>query len=209
MPKITVRDWNNKELRKVELDEAVFGYPLKQHLVYEAVCAYRATGRAGTHKVKNRVEISGGGRKPWRQKGTGRARAGDNRSPLWRHGGTVHGPTPRKYNWTLPKRMRRNALKSALSEKLREGKLICLESLELGSHRTAELEKALRGKLGIESKTLLLPLEKEKNLELAARNNPRLDVTRALGLNIVELLAHDTIIISEPALTRLAEVLAR
>ena len=107
MPDITVRNWNNKELRTLELDEAVFGYPMKPHLVYEAVCAHRAGGRGGHHKVKNRVEVSGGTRKVWRQKGTGRARVGENRSPLWRHGGTVHGPSPRSYAWAMPKRMRR------------------------------------------------------------------------------------------------------
>ena len=92
MPEISVRNWKNKEVRKVDLAAEIFDYPLKQHLVYEAVCAYQAAGRRGTHKTKNRVDVSGGTCKPWRQKGTGRARVGDNRSPLWRHGGTVHGP---------------------------------------------------------------------------------------------------------------------
>jgi large subunit ribosomal protein L4 len=209
MPEITVRDWKNKTLRKLELDAAVFDYPMKQHLVYEAVCAYRDGGRRGTHKTKNRTEISGGTRKLWRQKGTGRARVGDNRSPLWRHGGTTHGPSPRSYAWGMPKRMRRNALKCAISEKLREGKLVCVESLEIASHRTVELEKSLSSGLGIQSKTLLLSLDTEKNLELAARNNPRLSVSRALGVGIVDLLAYDMVVISEAALTKLGEVLAR
>ena len=209
MPEITVRDWKNKTLRKLDLDAAVFDYPMKQHLVYEAVCAYRDGGRRGTAKTKNRTEISGGTRKLWRQKGTGRARVGDNRSPLWRHGGTAHGPSPRSYAWGMPKRMRRNALKCAISEKLREGKLVCVESLEIPSHRTAELEKSLSSGLGIQSKTLLLSLDSEKNLELAARNNPRLSVSRALGVGIVDLLAYDMVVISEAALTRLGEVLAR
>jgi hypothetical protein len=102
MAQIPVRDWNNKTLRTLELDEAVFGYPLKEHLIYEAVCAYRAGGRSGTHKIKNRSEVSGGTKKLWKQKHTGRARVGDNRSPLWRHGGTIQGPVPRDYSWNFP-----------------------------------------------------------------------------------------------------------
>jgi large subunit ribosomal protein L4 len=209
MPEISVRNWKNKELRKLDLAAEVFDYPLKQHLVYEAVCAYQAAGRSGTHKTKNRVDVSGGTSKPWRQKGTGRARVGDNRSPLWRHGGTVHGPQPRDYSYAFPKRKRRNALKSALSEKLREGKLVCVEKFEIDSHRTSDLEKALSAGLGIESKALLLPLEQERNLSLAAGNNPRVDVTRALGVSIVDLLDHDTVVISEEALQKLGEVLGR
>jgi large subunit ribosomal protein L4 len=209
MPEITVKNWKNETLRTLELDSGVFEYPMKQHLVYEAVCAYRAGGRRGTHKVKNRVEVSGGTRKVWRQKGTGRARVGDNRSPLWRHGGTVHGPSPRDYRIAFPKRKRRNALKCALSEKLREGKLVCVESLELSSPKTADFERLLSADLGVGGKTLLLPLAEERNLQLAARNNPRLSVSRVLGVNIVDLLAYDTVVISEAALQRLGEVLAR
>ncbi len=208
MAEITVQNWKKKAIRTIELDDAVFDYPLKNHLLYEAVLAYRAAGRAGTHKTKNRKNVSGGTRKLWRQKGTGRARTGDNRSPLWRHGGTVHGPQPRDYSWNFPKKMRRNALRSALAQKFRDGKLICLESLELESSKTGQLEKALGAGLGIADKALLVPLEDEQNLTLAARNNPRLSVVRALGVSIVDLLNHDTIVCSESALVRLNEVLA-
>jgi len=207
MPELVVRNWKNETLRSVDLDPAVFDYPLKKHLIFEAVLAYRAAGRAGTHKTKNRVEVSGGTRKLWRQKHTGRARMGDNRSPLWRHGGTVHGPVPRDYAWRLPKRMRRNALRSALAQKLREGKLVCLDTLEFPTHRTKELERAVAGDLGIQGRTLLVPLEQERNLELAARNNPRFSAVRALGMSIVDLLNHDTVLVSEEALQRLGEVL--
>lgn len=208
MAEITVQNWKKKAIRTIELIDAVFDYPLKNHLLYEAVLAYRAAGRAGTHKTKNRKNVSGGTRKLWRQKGTGRARTGDNRSPLWRHGGTVHGPQPRDYSWNFPKKMRRNALRSALAQKFRDGKLICLESLELESSKTGQLEKALGAGLGIADKALLVPLEDEQNLTLAARNNPRLSVVRALGVSIVDLLNHDTIVCSESALVRLNEVLA-
>jgi len=209
MPEISVRNWDNQVLRTVALDAAVFDYPAKPHLVYEAVCAYQAGGRRGTHKTKNRVEVSGGTKKLWRQKGTGRARMGDNRSPLWRHGGTVHGPVPRDYAWSLPRRMRLNALRSVLSEKLRHGQLVCLESLEPASPKTQALDRVLRDKLGLAGKALLLPLDDQPNLELAARNNERLSVVRALGVSVVDLLGHETVVTSEAALARLTEVLQR
>lgn len=208
MANIDVRNWKNEKVRTLELDEAVFGYPLKEHLVYEALCAYRAGGRAGTHKTKNRSEVSGGTKKLWKQKHTGRARMGDNRSPLWRHGGTVQGPVPRDYSWDLPKRMRKNALRSLLAQTHREGRLVCVEAFAISSHRTADLEAALASGLGIGGKTLLVPEEGERNLELAARNNPRLKVVRALGMSVVDLMDHDTVVVSEPALLRLVEVLA-
>jgi large subunit ribosomal protein L4 len=208
MAQIAVKDWNNKTLRTMELDDAVFGYPLKEHLIYEAVCAYRAGGRAGTHKTKNRVEVSGGTKKLWKQKHTGRARMGDNRSPLWRHGGTVQGPVPRDYAWKMPAAMRRSAIKSALAQKFRDGKIVCVDGFVVKTPKTKDLESALTGKLGVTAKALLLPLESDVNLDLAARNNPRLTVVRALGLSIVDLLDHDTVVVSEPALKRLSEVLA-
>ena len=208
MAQIPVLDWNNKTLRTLELDDVVFGYPLKEHLIYEAVCAYRAGGRAGTHKIKNRSEVSGGTKKLWKQKHTGRARVGDNRSPLWRHGGTIQGPTPRDYSWNFPVAMRRNALKSALAQKLRDGEILCIEGFSLTSAKTKDLEIALSGKLGVKRKALLIPLESDTNLDRAAANNPRLKVVRALGVSIVDLLDHDTVVVSEPALKRLSEVLA-
>lgn len=209
MASIEVRNWKNKAVRTIEVDDAVLGYPLKEHLVYEAVCAHRAGGRAGTHKTKNRKEVSGGTKKLWKQKHTGRARMGDNRSPLWRHGGTVHGPTPRDYSWDLPRKMRKNALKSVLAQKFRDGKLICVENFAVGSHKTKDLESAIGKGLGVSAKALLLPLEQERELDLAARNNARLRVVRALGVSVVDLLDHDTVIVSEPALVRLAEVLGQ
>ena len=208
MASIPVKNWSNKTVRTMDLPDAVFGYPLKEHLIYEAVCAYRAGGRAGTHKTKNRVEVSGGTKKLWKQKHTGRARMGDNRSPLWRHGGTVQGPVPRDYSWGMPAAMRRNAIKSALAQKLRDGKIVCIEAFGVATAKTKDLDGALADKLGVTAKALLLPLETEENLDRAARNNPRLKVVRALGVSIVDLLDHDTVVVSEPALQRLSEVLA-
>ena len=209
MAEIEVRNWKNEVVRKVELDSAVFDYPLKHHLIYEAVLAHQAAGRSGSHKTKNRIEVSGGTRKLWKQKHTGRARVGDNRSPLWRHGGTVHGPRPRDYTWRIPKRMRRNALRSALAQKHREGKLVCVEGFEFPTHKTGELDKAVGRQLGLAQSVLLVPQAGQGNLELAARNNPRLKVVRALGVNVVDLLAFETVVVSEPALQKLSEVLAR
>ncbi len=209
MAEIIVRNWKNEAVRSFAIDSALADYPLKEHLIYEAVCAHRAGARRGTHKTKNRVEVSGGTKKLWRQKHTGRARMGDNRSPLWRHGGTVHGPVPRSYAWDFPKRMRWNAIKSAFAQKLREGGVVCLEDLGIASPKTRELEAAVSQGLGIAGKALLVPEGVDRNLELAARNNPRLRVVRVLGVSIVDLLDHDTVILSEPALRRLSEVLTR
>ena len=209
MAEIIVRNWKNEALRSVALDDALVSYPLKEHLIYEAVCAYRAAARRGTHKTKNRTEVSGGTKKLWRQKHTGRARMGDNRSPLWRHGGTVQGPVPRSYAWDFPKKMRWNAVKSAFAQKLRDGKVVCVEDFRLDTHRTRDLEAAVGSGLGVAGKALLVPEAAEHNLDLAARNNPRLSVVRAMGMNVVDLLDHETVIVSEPALKRLAEVLSR
>jgi large subunit ribosomal protein L4 len=208
MSEIQVKNWANKKVGTLELDPAVFNYPWKGHLVWEAVQAYQAGGRAGTHKTKNRKNVSGGTRKLWRQKGTGRARVGDNRSPLWRHGGTVHGPQPRDYSWKFPRKMRLNALRSILAQKHRDGKLVILDAMELDKPKTSELEKTLAGKFGLEAKTLLVPLGEERNLDLAARNNSRLNVVRALGVSVVDLLDCDTVVMTEAAVKRLSEVLA-
>lgn len=205
MPAIDVLNWQKEKVRSLDLQ--LFDYPVKPHLIYEAVCAYTAAGRAGTHKTKNRSEVSGGTRKIWKQKHTGRARMGDNRSPLWRHGGNVHGPVPRDYTWAFPKRMRRNALRSALAQKFQDGKIVCVDSFVLDSPRTRVFEQAVRERLGIQTKVLFLPLEDERNLSLAARNNPRMKVVRALGAGIVDILNHDAVVISEAALLRLNEVL--
>lgn len=209
MATVDVKNWKNERVRTVELDDAVFGYPLKEHLIYEAVCAYRAGARAGTHKTKNRVEVSGGTKKLWKQKHTGRARMGDNRSPLWRHGGTVQGPVPRDYAWDFPKAMRLNAIKSALAQKHREGKLVCVEGFAFPNHKAKDLDAAVTKGLGITRKALLVSLDAERNLDLASRNNPRLKSVRALGVSIVDLLNHDTVVVSEPALARWTEVLSR
>ena len=209
MAKIDVRNWKGEVVRSLEIDDAVASYPLKEHLIWEAVQAYRAAARRGTHATKNRVEVSGGTKKLWKQKHTGRARMGDNRSPLWRHGGTVFGPKPRDYSWGFSRAMRRNAVKSALAQKIREGGVLCVEGLAPETAKTKALAEALRSGLGVQGKALLVAEEVAGNLELAARNHPLLTAKRALGVEVVDLLEHDVVIFSEPALRALAEVLTR
>ncbi len=206
--KIKVKSLANKKTREIELPDAVFGYPYNEHLIHTVVRANQAASRAGTAKTKQRGEVKASTRKPWRQKGTGRARAGRASSPLWRGGGTVHGPQPRDYTMKLSTREKRNAMKSALSEKLREEGFIVLDSLDLATHKTAELAKQLEG-LGIEGKALLVDDYFNTNLGLAARNNPLLTAVDAMHLTVVDIVDKDTVVVSEKALDRLVEVLSR
>jgi len=206
--KIPVKNFQNKKVREIELPESVFSYPYKEHLIHTVVQAILAAQRAGTHKAKTRDEVSGSGRKLWRQKGTGRARVGSVRSPIWRHGGTVHGPTPRDYGKNVSAREKRNALKSALSRKLRDEGIIVLESLDVESHRTKELA-ALIATLGADGKVLLVDSLSNSNLALAARNNPALKAVDALAVNVYDVVDRPFVIFSEQAFGRLVEVLAR
>lgn len=209
MSAVQVRNLKNQELRSLELPEKVFGYPAKPHLVYEAVCHYRAVARAGTHATRNRIDVSGGGRKPYRQKKTGRARAGSIRSPLWRGGGTVHGPQPRDYGYSFPRRMRWNAVRSVLSEKVREGKLIVVDDLQVASHKTKDLAKTLETMGLAGEKTLLVDTEVNEALALAARNLPRAATLRVMALNAYDLLDSEVLVLSVPAVERLQEWLGR
>jgi large subunit ribosomal protein L4 len=209
MSQVPVKNLKNEELRNLELPEGVFGYAAKPHLVYEAVCHYRAVGRAGSHATKNRTVVAGGGRKPWRQKKTGRSRHGSIRSPLWRGGGTIHGPEPRDHGYRMPRRMRWNALRSVLSEKAREGKLVVVEDLELESHRTRDLQGVLTT-LGLgDVKTLLVDADANRSLDLASRNLSRVQAARAMGLNAYDVLDHEVIVLSVSALEALREWLGR
>lgn len=204
--KIAVKNLQNRTVREIDLPEEVFGYPYKEHLIHLAVQAYLAGERAGTHKTKTRGDVRGSGKKMWKQKGTGRARMGSVRSPLWRHGGTTHGPVPRSYEKDLSPREKKNALRSALSRKLAEQGIVVLDSLELGSHRTAELAGTLAG-LGIEGKALIVDRFDNANLSLAARNNPNLKTVDALSVSVYDVVDRPHIVVSEQALGRLVEVL--
>jgi len=206
--KIAVKNFDNQQLREIDLPEEIFGYPYKQHLIHEAVQAYLAAQRRGTHKVKNRSEVSGSGRKLWRQKGTGRARVKDVRNPKWRKGGTVHGPVPRSYEKDLSRREKRNALKSALSRKLAEQSILVLEGLTLDNHKTRDLIARL-GKLGVQGKALLVDSLENHNLALASRNAPALKAVDALAVNVYDVVDRSFLVVSEDALARLVEVLAK
>ena len=206
--KIAVKNFENKQVREIEVPDTVFAYPYKEHLIHEAVQAYLSGRRAGTHKVKTRAEVSGSGKKLWRQKGTGRARTGDIRNPKWRHGGTVHGPVPHGYEKHLSVREKKNALKSALSRKVAEEKILVIESLDLADHRTRELVKRLGG-LGIDGKALLVDSLENQNLALASRNVPSLKTVDALAVNVYDVVDRPFLVLSEGALNRLVEVLAK
>ena len=205
--KIPVKNLQNQAVAEVELPDELFAYPFKEHLVHEVVQAHLAGLRSGTHKTKTRSEVSGSGRKLWKQKGTGRARIGSIRSPLWRKGGTVHGPVPRSYAKDISAREKKNALKSVLSRKLRDQQLVVVDSLELGSHRTKEFASALT-RLGIAGKALLVDRFDNSALGLASRNLQDVKVVDALGVNVYDVVDRSFVVVSQQALGRLAEVLA-
>ena len=206
--KVEIRNWGNEVVGEIDLPESVFAREVNQHLVWEVVRAYLASLRRGTHKTKERSEVSGSGAKPWRQKGSGRARAGDKRSPLWRHGGTVHGPRPRSYAMKVNKKARRAALAGVLSQRLAEGRLVVLDSLELEAPKTKVfLEKI--GALGLSGeKVLLVDGLENLNLYLASRNRPEAKAVDARSLNAYEVLNHRWIVASEQAVRTLTEVLS-
>ena len=206
MPTIDVKDWNNKKVGSVELSDEIFGYPYKEHLIHEAVRNYLASLRQGTHKVKNRSEVAGSGKKPFRQKGTGRARQGGNRPPIHRHGGTVFGPTPRDYSYKMNAQEKKAALKSALSQRVKEGKLVLLSDLNLDEAKTNAVARKFAG-IGIEGKALLVDSFENTNLALAARNNPKLQLVDPLHVNVYDVVNARYIVLSQDALQRLTEAL--
>lgn len=206
--KVPVKNLENKQVREMDLPEAIFAYPYKEHLVHEAVRAVQLARRAGSHKTKTRSEVSGSGRKLWRQKGTGRARVGDIRNPKWRKGGTVHGPQPRSYETRMSAREKRNALKSVLARKLADEQILVLDSFELPSHRTADLARTLEA-LGIAGKALLVDDLGNENLALASRNNRSVKAVDALAVNVYDAVDRPWLVFSEGALNRLVEVLAK
>jgi large subunit ribosomal protein L4 len=205
--KLPVRNWENQVVGEVEVPDPIFTYPPRPHLVWEVVKAYLAGLRRGTHATKTRGMVSGGGKKPWRQKGTGRARHGSIRSPLWRHGGTVFGPQPRDYTLKVNVKAKKNALKSVLSERLAQGRLLVLESLEVPSFKTKEVMARL-AKLGLAGeKVLFVDSYDNLNLLLATRNRPELGFQDAGHLHVYEVLNAQHVVFSSKALTALAEVL--
>jgi len=207
--KIAVKNFDNQQVREIDLPEEIFGYPYKEHLIHEAVLAYLAGLRSGTHKVKTRAEVSGSGRKLWRQKGTGRARVKDLRTPKWRGGGTVHGPVPHSHAKDLTRREKKNALKSALSRKLADQEIVVVDSLEVSDHKTKGLHAHL-GKIGVVGKKAqLVDSLDNQALALAARNVRALKTVDALAVNVYDVVDRSLFVVSEDALNRLVEVLAK
>lgn len=207
MAKLKVLNQTGSEVGDIELNDAVFGIEPNEHVVFEAVVMQRASLRQGNHKVKTRSEVSGGGRKPWRQKGTGRARQGSIRSPQWRGGGTVFGPTPRSYSYKLPKKVRRLALKSALSSKVKEQNVLVLDALTFEAPKTKEFTAVLKN-LSVDSKALIVTDTVNEFVALSARNIPGVTVVEASGINILDLLGHEKLIMTKAAVEKVEEVLA-
>jgi len=202
MPVVDVVNLDGKKVGEVELADAVFGAQVNPHLLHEASRWYLNGLRRGTHKVKEKSEVSGAGRKLWKQKGTGRARVGSIRSPLWRHGGTVHGPRPRSYSYALPKKMLLGALRSALSAKLADEKLTVVDGWQLESHKTQSLVSTLE-KLSFTKSALLVAHGENRNLELASRNLANVKLSAPNALQPYEVLKHDRLVLSKDAVARL------
>ncbi|CDZ99456.1 50S ribosomal protein L4 [Lysinibacillus sp. BF-4] len=206
MTKVAVLSQTGSSVGEIELNEAIFGIEPNEAVLFDAVIAQRASLRQGNHKVKNRSEVAGGGRKPWRQKGTGRARQGSIRSPQWRGGGVVFGPTPRSYSFKMPKKVRRLALKSALSTKVAEESFVVLDALTLAAPKTKDFTQVLKD-LSIEKKALFVTADLDENVALSARNIPGVTVITAAGINVLDLLGNDKVVFTKSAVEKIEEVL--
>lgn len=206
MPKVALYNVSGSQVGEIELLDTVFGITPNQHVLHDAVVMQQASLRQGTHKVKGRSEVRGGGRKPWRQKGTGRARQGSIRSPQWVGGGTVFGPTPRSYAYKLPKKVRRLALKSALSSKVVGAELLVLEELVMNQVKTKEVAGVLAN-LKADRKALIVDKEYNENVALSARNIPGVKYVTAEGINVLDILNHDKLIMTKEAVAKVEEVL--
>jgi len=207
MPKLALYNQSGSQVGDIELNDAVFGIEPNTHVLHDAVVMQQASKRQGTHAVKNRSAVSGGGRKPWRQKGTGRARQGSIRSPQWVGGGVVFGPTPRSYAYKLPKKVRRLALRSALSTKVKEESLIVLEGLTIEVPKTKEIIKLLAA-LNINGKALIVTNQKDEVVAKSASNLQNVKVLHASQINTLDILAYDRMIITKDAAESIGEVLA-
>lgn len=205
MPEVEVKNIQNEKTGTMTLDEPIFGAVVSKGLLHEVVLMQQASMRQGTASTKTKGFVSGGGKKPWKQKGTGRARAGSNRSPIWRGGGTTFGPLPRSYQYDIPKKKSRKALFSALSSKVKEGKLVILEDLEISEPKTKAMANLL-ARLGLQGKILLVVSQILENLDRAARNLPQVKMLEVRQLNVYDLLLADTVVITRRDVARLVEV---
>ncbi len=206
MPVVSVYDIEKNKVAEVALSDAVFGAEVNSDVLYEVVRMQLARKRQGTHDTKERSEISGGGKKPWRQKGTGRARSGSTRSPIWRGGGTVFGPTPRDYGYAVPKKVRKLALVSALSMKVKEDRLVVLKDFPMDAIKTKAF-KAVLDRFGLK-KTLVVLDAGNEVLEKSSRNLPDVKMMRSEGINVYDLLKYDSLVLLEPSIKAIEGALA-
>ncbi|MEG2348120.1 MAG: 50S ribosomal protein L4 [Clostridia bacterium] len=206
MLKVDVLDMKGKKVEDIELQESVFGVEVNDIVVHAALVNYLANQRQGTQSTKTRAEVRGGGRKPWKQKGTGRARQGSIRAPQWFKGGIALGPKPRSYKYAIPKKMRQLALKSVLTSKVQEGKLIVVEKLELKNIKTKEMIKVLDNLKA--TKALVMLVEKNLNVQASSRNIENVKTTLVSTINIFDLLKYDSLVITKDAIKKIEEVYA-
>ncbi|MPW13966.1 50S ribosomal protein L4 [Lactobacillus helveticus] len=205
MANLKVMDQNGKDSGEVTLNDKVFGIEPNESVVFETIIRQRAGKRQGTSKVKNRSAVRGGGKKPWRQKGTGRARQGSIRSPQWRGGGTVFGPTPRSYAYTMPRKQRRLAIKSVLSQKMIDKDLIVLDKLAMSAPKTKDLVSMLNS-LNVDGKVLIV--SDDNNVQLSARNLAKVKAVPVNGLNVEDAVNYSKLILTQDAVKKIEEVLA-
>lgn len=210
MPKVAVFNINGEQVDELELNETVFGVPVNQSVMHDAVVMHLANMRRGTHETKTRSQVRGGGRKPYRQKGTGRARAGTIRSPLWKGGGIVFGPHNRDYSYKLPRKVRRLAIKSALSSKVQNGSMIVLDELKLDTIKTKDMVNILnKFNVGKEQqKALLVTKEYDLNINRSARNISGVKPMEAVKINVYDILKHNKLIMTKDAVSKIEEVFA-
>jgi len=206
MPKVDVYNGKNESIAKVNLSPGVFDTEVKEHLYYDVVKMQLANRRKGTASTKSRNEVRGGGKKPYRQKGTGRARAGTIRSPLWRGGGVIFGPKPRDYSYKVTKKVRKAALRSALTQKLKDGKLLVVDELGIDEIKTRKFVEVMNS-FGI-SQALIVVAEPDRNLLLSARNVPGVKVLNAVGVNVYDVLRYDTLVIKKDAVDVIEKALS-
>lgn len=207
MPKVALFNQTGSQVGDIELSDSVFGIEPNKSVLHDAVVMQQASLRQGTHKTKGRSEVRGGGRKPWRQKGTGRARQGSIRSPQWVGGGVVFGPTPRSYSFKLPKKVRRLAIKSALSSKVLAEEIVVLDNLAFDAPKTKEMAAVLSG-LTVDRKALVVTADYNEAVALSARNLPGVTFVTAEGVNVLDVLKHDKLVITKEAVEKVEEVFA-
>ena len=207
MPKIDVYDINGKKVKELELNESIFGIEPNEEVVHSVLINFLANQRQGTQSTKTRAEVSGGGRKPWRQKGTGRARQGSTRAPQWIKGGIALGPKPRSYKYTVNKKERALAVKSVLSSKVLDNELVVVDSIPMKEIKTKEMVKTLSN-LKVEGKTLIMLPEKNENAQKSARNIENVKTTLVGTINIYDLLKYNKLVVTEDTIKKLEEVYA-